>query len=110
MKTIRIAEQFGIELRSRSNAARIKDLIGKNDETILDMSDVEFISRSFADELCCIIDEFNVKLNNVSSFVTGMMNIVSAGRKRERIRKTDNSEIVELENLEELKHFLLNEC
>lgn len=110
MKTINVFSIFGTELRSRSNAVRIKELINCDEGTILDMDNIQFISRSFADELCNMKEDLNVKLRNVSQLVQEMLNIVDEGRKKNRVRKTDNSEIVEIEDIEGLKNFLLNEC
>lgn len=64
---IKIAELIGTDIRSRNNAKRILEVINTDDEYTLDFTSVEFMSRSFTDELCNIIDyNNNVTIDEVT--------------------------------------------
>ena len=67
-KVIKIAELIGTDVRSRSNAGIIQaEIDGEVNEVIIDFSKVTFVSRSFVDELCNIMEKCNnVKLENMS--------------------------------------------
>lgn len=72
----------------------------------MDFSNVTFISRSFADELCDIMDEYSgVRLMNESPLVERMINIVMTCRKRIRQRNTNTPSIENLNTMEEVSRF-----
>lgn len=110
-KKIQIAKVISTDVRSRSNADIIRNEISKDvNEVILDFAGVVFISRSFADELYTIMDKHkDVKVQeiNMSEIVSSMMNAVSSGRKKVRVRPVNNSEIKEFDDLESLSAFLV---
>lgn len=106
-KSISIKDLIGTEVRSRSNAEKIRNAI-KCDSNIclLDFSGVTFVSRSFADELCIILDEnANLRLDNETTFVRKMINAVLVGRKRVRQREED-SDITTISDMNDLFDFL----
>lgn len=106
-KVIKVLELLGSEARSRSNAKRIRNVMDINSLNILDMEGVRFISRSFCDELCNIMDDFKgSQLCNVSQNVADMFAIVREGRKHERVRRLEDSEIKVFDDLESLSRFL----
>ncbi|WP_302994190.1 hypothetical protein [Parabacteroides goldsteinii] len=107
-KVFKIAELISTDVRSRSNAGILQAAIDGVKETIvLDFAGVTFISRSFTDELCAILESLNnVRLNNTSDFVQSMIDVVCEGRKKQRVRITDNSEIKEFHDVESLSSFL----
>lgn len=107
-KVIKISELIGTDVRSRSNAGIIQaELDGENGNISLDFSGVTFVSRSFADELCNILDNnSNVKLVNTIQIVKTMIDIVKEGRTKKRVRVVDNSEIKEFDTMESLSSFL----
>ncbi len=108
-KIIKIAEIIGTDVRSRSNAGIIQaEIDGEVNEVTIDFSNVTFVSRSFVDELCNIMDKCdNVKLKNMTSFIQSMVDAVKQGRNQKRVRNNDNSEIKEFEDIESLSSFLL---
>lgn len=61
MRTILIKDLIGTELRSRIEARKVLNQIKtlENDDIVIDFSGVTFLSRSFSDELCGIIDTFS---------------------------------------------------
>lgn len=77
------------------------------DEITLDFG---FISRSFCDELCNIIDDNKDKTSsfvNQNDEVETMMRKVREGRGRERKRGISNAKTYEFNDMESLSKFLL---
>ena len=102
---INVKSLIGTEVRSRLNAETIKNNI--DGKTSVDFSGVEFISRSFADELYNIAkDNKDISLVGMSDFVLSMFNVVSNGRSKGRVRKNGTEEIKEFDNLDSLSIFL----
>ena len=81
---IKLYDLFGTEIRSRSNADVLREKILDCNISIIDLSQITFISRSFADELCNL----------------------SESRKNKGIRKTDNAEMKEFSDFKSLSNFL----
>lgn len=106
-KIIDIKSLIGIEVRSRTNAEMLRNVIqGDNNVYIIDFKDVTFVSRSFADELCNIMDENNkIRLTNETFFVKKMIDTVLAGRKRVR-QRDDKDDIITLSTIDELNEFM----
>ena len=107
-KIVKIEELIGTDVRSRSNAGIIQAALdGETDKVVLDFSMVTFVSRSFADELCNILDKFkNVELENMDHIVQSMIDAVKSGRTKKRIRSEANSEIKVFDNIDSLSSFL----
>lgn len=106
-QAIRLYDLFGKEIRSRFMADIIRNKIKKGNEYELDFSGIMFISRSFSDELCELVDSADVKLSNMSGIVESMFEVVSENRKGNRIRETDNPEIKSFSNMESLSEYLM---
>lgn len=109
-KRMKIAELISTDVRSRSNADKIRNEIATSSQNvILDFLGVTFISRSFTDELYTITEEVNnieVKMINMSDIVKSMSEAVENGRKKKRVRVDNNSEIKEFNDIESLSAFL----
>lgn len=69
---------------------------------------MEFISRSFADEVYTIVNENkdNVVLRNMEGIVGSMMSVVSDSRTHKRVRKTENANMKEFSDMESLSAYL----
>lgn len=106
---MKIAELVSSDIRSRANASIIRaTLDGINENVTLDFDGVEFVSRSFADELYEIMKEYdNISIKNTSDIVKSMMDAVVSGRKSKRKFNEDNSEIREFDDMNSLSSFLL---
>lgn len=106
-KVINIRTLIGTEARLRPNADLIRQALKENEEChVIDFDGVNFVSRSFADELCNILDENNqLRLTNESPLVKRMIDVVLASRKRVRTRD-DDEEIVKLTTMDELEKFV----
>ena len=60
-EVIKISTLISGKVRSRSNAEIIRSAIdGISDKIILDFSGVSFVSRSFTDELCSIVEHLKI--------------------------------------------------
>lgn len=107
-KIIKIAELIGSDIRSRQNADHILNSIGNFSGVVeLDFNGVEFISRSFADEVYTIKENRdNVVLRNMEGIVDSMMSVVSESRTNKRVRKTENANMKEFSDMESLSAYL----
>lgn len=109
METVlNISVLVSTDIRSRANANIIRSVIdGVSGKIILDFSGVTFISRSFADELYNILNEWdNVSLANESELVKSMLEAVSLSRKNKRVQNNNTSEIKEIDDMKSLESFL----
>ena len=107
---IKISALISSDVRSRSNAEIIRSAIdGISDKVILDFSGVSFVSRSFTDELCSIVEHsknITIDMANMSEIVKTMIEAVKKGRENRRVRIKDDSEIKEFDDMESLSKFL----
>lgn len=106
-KIVRISVLISTDIRSRANANIIRSVIdGINDKIILDFNGVNFVSRSFTDELYNVLEEHkNISLTNTSEIVKTMIDAVCKGRKKTR-NINRNSDIKEFEDFASLSSFL----
>ena len=78
---INIQEQYGAELHTRQMMERLAATLQPENEYLLDMSGVEQISRSAADELYNLThSNMRVDLINLEPFVEKMLSAVTKGR------------------------------
>ena len=78
---INIQEQYGAELHTRQMMERLAANLQPENEYLLDMSGVEQISRSAADELYNLThSDMHVDLINIEPFVEKMLSAVTKGR------------------------------
>lgn len=108
-KIIKIAELIGSDIHSRQNADHIRNSIGNFSGVVeLDFDGVEFISRSFTDEVYTIVKENNdnVVLKNMEGIVDSMMSVVSESRTHKRVWKTENANMKEFSDMESLSAYL----
>ena len=78
---INIQEQYGAELHTRQMMERLAATLQPENEYLLDMSGVEQISRSAADELYNLTHSaMHVDLINIEPFVEKMLSAVTKGR------------------------------
>lgn len=108
MKTLDLACVCGGEVLSRANVRKIYSYI--SDETMaVDFANVEFVSRSAADELCGISESHgSLEFLNMSDNVSEMMAIVGKGRKsgRGRIVKPTVSTTYYCRTMQDLRNAL----
>jgi len=110
-QTIKLNTIYSADLYTRSRASELRACINDEaNEVILDFEGIGFMSRSFADEVCNIVDDNkNIKFDfiNRSADVEAMMNKVAEGRRQERKRGISNATIHKFEDMESLSEFLI---
>ena len=74
MESIKIKEKFSINVALRENARDLFSFLIKKDIKIVDFSEVEFVSRSFANELLSLEKEnnFNIEKINMNESISVM--------------------------------------
>lgn len=102
MATLKLRDMLGSNVRSRANARKIYAELEANRISRIDLSGIEFVSRSVADEFCIIMEEKNVSFFNGSVVVKNMIEIVRAGRGQKRNFNL-SSEIVECKSMKDLE-------
>lgn len=105
-KIINVGLIIGEDIRTRARIGEIKSLLNPDDCCILDFSLVEFISRSFADELVGLIEDSanKIKIINANAEVESMISIVREGRMHSTYNRFPRGVKV-LKNLQELERF-----
>lgn len=105
---IYISKLISTDIRSRSNINRIEEEIRRIDSKVeLDFSEVDFMSRSFADELYNFVESHkNVSICNINGIARSMIEAVRESRNSKRVYNTDDSEIKEFEDIKSLSSFL----
>lgn len=108
MEVIVIKDFLGTEVRSRIPAKILRTQLCNSNVHVIDMQGVNFISRSFADELYNISHDYsNIKFLNENNSVKKMMAVVWASRKKKRIRPDDEGTIENLSTMKDLSNFLM---
>ena len=111
-QTLSLKNIYAADLFSRSRAQQLLQYIsGNTDEVVLDFEGIIFISRSFADELCNIIDDNKDKkfvFTKQASEVQTMISRVQEGRKQERKRGIMHPKMYSFNNMEKLSSFLMS--
>lgn len=86
-----LSTEIGIELLARSKASSLASkALSMPGEIVFDFSDVMFVSRSFADELCNISDKLKDRIEfinmgkNVEEMICGVAEIRRKGREKGR--------------------------
>ena len=109
MSKIRVKDIIGAEVRSRIPIAALKEAIARDGCYDIDMAEVTFISRSFADELYNLqLDHTHVQFINAQGNVKKMMEVVWKGRKKKRVRTQADVKTVDLTSIEDFSNFLLS--
>ena len=110
-QTIRLQDIYSADLYTRSRASELRPCISDEaNEVTLDFEGIGFMSRSFADEVCNIIDDMKDKtfsFTGQNHDLAMMMTKVREGRSRERKRGVGNAKMYEFKDMESLSEFLL---
>ena len=110
-QTIKLNTIYSADLYTRSRASELRACINEEaTEVTLDFEGIGFMSRSFADEVCNIIDDnkhIKFEFINRNADVEAMMNKVAEGRSQERKRGISNAKMYEFEDMESLSKFLI---
>lgn len=104
---IRIYDFIGSEGRSRVNASKlhIEDL-PCDSAIVLDCSNVNFLSRSFTDEVISQLDKRTFRLENANSIIKNMFKAVENGRSKPRRHSDDGAVMLHFDNMADLSRYL----
>lgn len=92
---INIQEQYGAELHTHQMMERLAASLLPENEYLLDMSGIEQISRSAADELYNIThSDMHVDMINIEPFVEKMLSAVTKGRFLPRLHNAGDMPII----------------
>jgi len=109
--TIKLRDIYSADLYTRSRASELRARINEQaKEVVLDFEQIGFMSRSFADELCNIMDDMkqvDFSFINRNSDVTAMMTKVAENRNRERKRGVSTARMMEFKDMNSLSEFLM---
>lgn len=108
LHTIQIRSLIGDDLRTRSFFRRDIEKASclYNGDVELDFNNVNFMSRSVADELCNILEDHSlIKVSGMSGDVKKMYDIVVRGRKNPRHYDNVKTEAVELSTIKDMEEF-----
>ena len=101
--TLILSQEIGPELRTRQVLENFAKTLNKDDLYLIDMTGVEQISRSAADELYNITHgDYNVEVVGLTPFVNKMLDAVKIGRFHPRVRIDANIKVIKLTSLEDL--------
>lgn len=103
-KNIKVLNLLGLDIRSRSNAEAIEKIINElgNAKCVIDMEGVEFISRSFADELLEICKKSFSVIVNTHGIADTIIKIVSKSRSKSRVKHNGAAKIIKLHDMASL--------
>ena len=109
-QTIRLKEIYSADLFTRSMASSINGKISENiNHVILDFSGIEFMSRSFTDELYNIFlghPEIDFECINRNDIVMAIMEKVEEGRSKERQLGISHAKMYKCDDLESFSEYL----
>ena len=109
MERISIKDVVGTDVRSRISLDAVKALMTLGGEYVIDMEGVTSISRSVADELYNLKQDYGaVRFEHQTEFVKRMMNIVWEGRSKKRFREEEDVEMMDMTSIEDFSRYLLS--
>ncbi|MDE5970417.1 MAG: hypothetical protein K2G74_06300 [Muribaculaceae bacterium] len=106
---INIASKIGEDLRTRAFFRRdIERLISPVAQSVtLDFSNVRFMSRSVADEICNLLEDYRgLKIDKMAGEVEKMYNVVTHGRVAPRVYSDDKITVLQMNSMSDLSEFL----
>lgn len=105
---LKIAEIIGTEFRTRKLVEELSAYLKIEDEYLFDMSGIELISRSAADELYNLTHKYKVEIVHMTSFVQQMYDAVMIGRFTPRNHIDNDVTFVKCKDMSDLhKCFLM---
>lgn len=107
MRIITIAKELGTDLRTRSFFRRdIDALLTHVQSIVMDFAGVVFVSRSVADEIFNVLEDYpNVSILHMEGDVEMMFAVVKNGRSTPRKYNDLNTSSVQLKTMDELQSF-----
>ena len=106
-RIIKVHDFIGSEGRSRVNVSKL-GLCGIQaaDTAVLDFSGVDFLSRSFTDEIVSQLEGRSYTIENANEIINNMFKAVVEGRMKSRRHDVSNADIKRFDTLVELSRYL----
>jgi len=112
IQTIRLQDIYGPDLFSRAKATQLVNYMDVDAESfVLDFTGINFMSRSFTDELYSIDADTgkSFKYNGCNDVIAAMMQKVADGRSRERQLGIQHPQMLTFETKDKLAEFLVTQ-
>lgn len=106
-RVIKIYDKIGSQGRSRVNVNKLNfEKLAADDNVILDFKGVDFLSRSFTDEIISQLDKRKYTILNANDIITNMFRAVINGRNKPRVHKDNGSVVIHFDNMVDLSRYL----
>lgn len=106
-KVIKLYDYIGSEGRSRVNVSKLHiQELPVNTSMVLDCSGVNFLSRSFTDEIITQLGKRSYRLENANSIIQNMFKAVENGRSKPRRHSDDGAVMLYFDNMVDLSRYL----
>lgn len=106
-RIIKVHDFIGSEGRSRVNVSKLGLRgIPASDTVVLDFAGVDFLSRSFTDEIISQLEGRSYALENTNEIIKNMFKAVVDGRMKSRRHDASNADIKRFDTLVELSRYL----
>ncbi len=104
--TIDISIAIGTDIRTRSRIRQLAEQIDSEKNYDIDFSNVEFISRSFADELVSFVDSSDGRIScvNMPQHINELLDIVRRNR-NVHVSSRPMGDVIKLETEEQMEAF-----
>lgn len=109
--TLYIHQLFGTDVRSRSSVAKLAEILASDASIrVIDFSEVDFITRSVADEIYQIVKHASwpIRMIGQTGVVSVMLRAVAETNEAPRVRPIDNAVVKVFNNMKELSSYLRN--
>ena len=109
---LKMSELFGSEIPTRMSLENFAKKLSCENEYLLDMTGIEMISRSAADELynLTLRKEIYVEVTSMESFVQKMYDVVKISRFTPRKHSSNDIKIIRCKDIETLNRELAQLC
>lgn len=105
--TLKIANLIGTDIRTRRFFRNdMERILPHDNDVILDFSGVIFVSRSVADEIYNLLEDYpRARVCHLEGDVAMMYSVVHKGRRPRREYEPVNAKVVNLKSIEDLMRF-----
>ena len=106
---LKLQEIYGTHIRTRMSMERLRTMLQPQDEYLLDLVGIDFISRSAADELYNIVHHGgNMEIVHAEPFVQKMLDAVTIGRFLPRQRPATSMPIIHCPTIDSVRQQLMS--
>lgn len=107
-KILKLQEIYGTHIHTRMSMERLRTILQPQNEYLLDLEGIEFMSRSATDELYNLThSDIHVDLINLEPFVEKMFSAVTKGRFLPRQHSADDIPIIHCPTIDSVRQQLM---